>query len=370
MAMEQAVAGAWVAVVATATLLVAGRRLAERLGFVDVPHGHKTHSRPVPLTGGIAILGGVLASLVVLWADGWRGPDGLPVFVTLAAVLVLAGAVDDRIHLPVWVRFLIHGLVGFVMAVVAGVEVEDLGRPFGDEYVLALGGLSVPFTVFAVVGGINAMNMADGMDGFAGCLALISLLALAAVAWLGGEVTELPLLGAMIGAVTAFLAFNMRLFGRSRALAFLGDAGSTLLGFVIAWFLILLSQGLDRAMPPVLALWLFAVPVIDTVAVMLHRVMKGESPFRPGHDHLHHLLLGSGATTNRALVSGMTLHAGIVGLGLTLWWLSVSEALLYIAYAGVVMGYLRLRRRLVARAGAGRVPGEREVEGGAEELGL
>ena len=99
------------------------------------------------------------------------------------------------------------------------------------------------------------------------------------------------------GGVAGFLYFNLRYLRQRRARCFLGDNGSMLLGFVFAWLLSDLSQmtdGSPRAITPITTLWLFAVPLIDTLCVMLRRMWLGRSPFHADRHHLHHLFLRAG----------------------------------------------------------------------------
>jgi len=91
----------------------------------------------------------------------------------------------------------------------------------------------------------------------------------------------------------AFLLYNWR-FGERQAKTFMGDSGSMLIGFVLAWSLVDLSQGVQRAMAPVTALWLFAVPLIDTLTMMVRRIRKRQSPFTADCEHFHHLLQCAG----------------------------------------------------------------------------
>ena len=179
---------------------------------------------------------------------------------------------------------------------------------------LALGWLSVPFTVFATVGLINATNMIDGADGIAGALVAVALLMLAAAAWYAGN-NGLALVTLVIMAATlGFLAHNFPLPWRRRARVFLGNGGSAFLGYSIAWITFRLTQNAGHPVNPVLALWLFAVPVVDCLVLIVHRARQGRSPFSPGRDHIHHLMRDAGfSPAQLALVlAGATLLAGLL----------------------------------------------------------
>ena len=206
---------------------------------------------------------------------------------------------------------------------------EDLGAIGFNAEIATLGMFSVPLTVFAAVGVINAVNMSDGIDGLAGCVSLVALISLALVAYWGGAFERLPLLGMLIAVIGAFLCFNLRL---GRASVFMGDAGSMFLGFALAWFLIDFSQGDDRLLPPAVALWIFAVPLIDTVAMMLRRTLRGRSPFAADREHFHHVLLLAGFSPKITLVIILTVSAACAAAGMAAWYLGVPEAVLFYAF--------------------------------------
>jgi UDP-GlcNAc:undecaprenyl-phosphate GlcNAc-1-phosphate transferase len=148
---------------------------------------------------------------------------------------------------------------------------------------------------------MNAINMSDGIDGLSGTLSLVVLLFIAYFSYIGGHVDYLTISLLICCALIPFLLFNLGVFGKSRRV-FMGDAGTTLLGLVIAILLIALSQGDNATFRPVTALWLLAIPLIDTMAIMLRRVIKKKSPFRADREHLHHFFIRSGIGDRKALL--------------------------------------------------------------------
>jgi UDP-GlcNAc:undecaprenyl-phosphate GlcNAc-1-phosphate transferase len=179
------------------------------------------------------------------------------------------------------------------------VYVHSLGILHG--YDLRLGWLGIPFTVLAVIGLINAFNLMDGIDGLAGCLALVSTgaIALLMAPHMPAPLTVMVLL--LAAALYPFLVANLGLLGR-KAKVFLGDSGSVVLGYIIAWTLIALSQSTPRNISPGLVLWCVALPVMDTLAVIYRRLKRGVSPFTPDRTHIHHLLMNTGLGPRRTLV--------------------------------------------------------------------
>jgi UDP-GlcNAc:undecaprenyl-phosphate GlcNAc-1-phosphate transferase len=342
------------ACVLTSVLIVILRPLALTVGLVDVPDARKSHTGPIPLIGGIAIFISVLVACFVPRLTGLSlsVPEVLS-FVGASILLVGVGLVDDFIELSPRLRLIAQALAALAMIFGAGVVLTDLGGMRASGVILQLGVLAIPFTVFATIGVINALNMCDGMDGLSGTQALVSLCGFAVALALWGKAGESGLLLVLGGAIVGFLLFNMRLPGRSRASIFLGDAGSMFLGFALTWFAISLSQGPDRVLKPAAALWFIMVPVVDAVAMMLRRIVKGRSPFSADREHLHHIFLLAGFTVNQTvgIMAGLALTGVLVGLASTRWdWpdLLVAGAFLVVGllYFWMIMHSWRVMRFL------------------------
>lgn len=308
---------------------------ARQIGFVDVPDLRKRHDVAVPVVGGIAVF--VAFSLSTITTNSLYGSSRISLLAG-GAILMLEGALDDRFGLTAPPRFLAQIAAAGVMMAVSGVMVHSLGNLTFADHAVALGNWSVPFTIFATVGVINAFNMSDGIDGLLGSLSIIALLALGIVAGLGGQFGILELILVLIAAVSAFLLFNLRTPWRTRAAVFMGDAGSTFLGFAITWFVIDLSQGSAQAMPPVIALWILMVPLYDTVFVMCGRVARGRSPLAADRHHLHHLLLQMGNSVNHTLTIISAIAVVGASFGLIGMWLGLSDSLLFLLFlAGFIV---------------------------------
>jgi UDP-GlcNAc:undecaprenyl-phosphate GlcNAc-1-phosphate transferase len=185
----------------------------------------------------------------------------------------------------------------------------------------------MPLTIIAIVGLINAFNMIDGIDGLAGSLSVIALLWFAVAAGLVGLRGELLVALLMAFCVLGFLAFNLRHHWRRRACVFLGDAGSMMLGAVLAFLAIALSQhnGGD-ALPPVTALWICAVPIIDTGSLIVRRLAAGVSPFSSDRQHLHHLMIDAGLSVNQVVTILSITSAVCGGIGVFGWLLGLADA--------------------------------------------
>jgi len=325
----------FIAFLITTILLYQLRPLALRIGLTDQPGDRKHHKGEIPLIGGIAMFCGFMLALLI--------PDqvlsGLRTLIAGSTILMIIGVLDDFHDLSHRTRFLAQILVAFLI-IEDGLILNDLGMIGCQESTIELGIFAWPLTILAVLMAINAVNMIDGMDGLAGGLTLITLIALSFIAWQAGLNQILTVLSSLIATILAFLRFNLRYWKQKKATVFMGDAGSMLLGFVIVWFLINLSHGKQPAMTPVIALWIFALPLFDAGTITIRRLLKGHSPFAPDREHFHHLLLNMGLTVTNTLLIMLGLATVFVIIGLLGLYFNVSEALLFLMFLSCFIVYL------------------------------
>jgi UDP-GlcNAc:undecaprenyl-phosphate GlcNAc-1-phosphate transferase len=271
-------------------------------------------------------------------------------FFLAGGLLLLVGILDDLWDLNWKFRIGAQLIAALVMIYVGDTSVQQLGDVVG-VHGFALGWLSVPATIFVVVGVINALNMADGVDGLASGQALVSLLLFLCFALYAGNVASAERLLIASGAVLGFLAWNIRRPGLARAKVFLGDAGSTVLGFVIAWTAVRLTQNPAHPVSPVLGPWTIALPLIDCCSLILRRLEQGRSPFSGDRDHLHHLFLDAGFTPTQIAVGAMAVSAFLgLAAGVALK-LGVYRPLLVVLFFVLIGLHYRLtsdRERAVA----------------------
>ncbi len=203
---------------------------------------------------------------------------------------------DDYLNIRPIYRLMFQFSIVSLMIAMSGEYLHQIGNILGFGLV-DLGIFAVPFTIFCVVGLMNAFNMIDGLNGICASLALIPIMY---VTFLGNFSYGLLV---PIGSIMGFLAYNLGYLGKKRRV-FLGDSGSNMLGFAVAFICIEYSQNINHSsyINPVTALWLVALPLIDCITVMMSRALKGIMPFRPGRDHLHHKLLDLGIKPKKILV--------------------------------------------------------------------
>lgn len=289
------------------------RKLAKKINLVDRPNERKLHQGSVPLVGGISIY---LTLMLALWFK----PELLinsDIYVLCASVLVMMGAIDDKYDVDYRVRLVVQILISCAMIFAAGLSLKSIGHIL-FYYEIDLGPLGYIVTIFAVLGAINAFNMVDGIDGLLGGLTMVTFGALAYIHYADGQLPLARFCLLMMIVVVPYICLNLGFPFGGRNKVFMGDAGSMLIGFTVIWVLLQGTQGPKAQMNPVTALWLIAIPLMDMTCIMVRRIRKGVSPFKPDREHLHHICLRAGLSSHQALVviCGLAILLAVVGLAL------------------------------------------------------
>lgn len=284
------------------------RTIALRIGFVDRPNGRKIHRMPVPLSGGLAIYIGVIASCAIFMQDKslfWTVAGG-------GALLVLIGLADDAFKssgrdFPVWPRLVLYTLVAYI-PYAGGIVIQGISAPTAGSMILFNDGWSLFFSMLWVFALINMMNFIDGVDGLASGIGAISSLTLFVASLLGGQGSTAIASLSIAGACIAFLAYNFY-----PARIFMGDAGATFLGYTLAVIAMdgtLKSATFLSLLVPLLAL---GVPILDTAIVFVRRILKGKGLHRADNLHTHHSLMKWGLSQVQT-VSFLYLIAAVFAL--------------------------------------------------------
>jgi UDP-GlcNAc:undecaprenyl-phosphate GlcNAc-1-phosphate transferase len=287
------------AMVVTMAWLPLLAKLATRWLIVDQPGARKVHSVPVPRVGGLAMAIGVfIAALIAIdlqAQDRW--------FLVAAAVLVTFGVMDDRFDLDYRIKLIGQLLAAGIVAIFGDVQVHTITL---DDRVMLPEWVSLPLTILFFVGVTNAINLADGLDGLAGGTTFLCLCAVALLSSVDnqGACTALGLTFA--GAVLGFLRFNTY-----PASVFMGDAGSQLLGFTIGVLSVRTTQSMATEVSAAIPILLLALPILDTLSVMVQRVGEGRSPFSADKNHIHHKLLALGFGHHEAVMVIYVIQAAL-----------------------------------------------------------
>ena len=282
------------------------RSLAFKIGAVDVPRDNRRmHNHPIPRMGGLAIFFGFILSALIFI------PLTTPLRGMLlgAVIIVILGIFDDIYALPAMPKFLIQILAALI-AVLMGNRIDILSNPniFSSDPYWVLGWLSIPISVIWIVGITNAVNLIDGLDGLACGVSTISSMTLLVIALIVSEPDVAILTAALAGACIGFLPYNL-----NPAKIFMGDTGSTFLGFILATVSV---QGLFKFYTIIsfaVPFLMLALPIFDTCFAILRRVSKGQSPMAPDRGHIHHRLIDMGFSQKQA-VAVLYVISAILGL--------------------------------------------------------
>jgi UDP-GlcNAc:undecaprenyl-phosphate GlcNAc-1-phosphate transferase len=265
------------------------RRVAWRIGMLDSPKLRGVHGDTVARSGGLTIAAGLFAALLVqlLASQALSVQSYLDdinhVYLLLPALAILAmGALDDIKGVGAIAKLAVQSL--------AGLWAWALGFSFDSFSLFGLpevntGLFALPLTMLFIVALTNAFNLIDGIDGLCAGAAFIGLCGIAASGFFGGS-AEIALALPLSVAALAFLRWNL---GKPRA--FLGDSGSTFLGFVTATLALRAVRTPEGEIDLVPLFLLLSLPIVDVTVVFFRRIIQGRSPLRPDRGHIHHIAL-------------------------------------------------------------------------------
>ena len=286
--------------------------LAGKFGAVDVPKdGRRMHDHPIPRMGGLAIFFGFMVS-VLLFVALDTAKKGM---LLGAVIIVVLGILDDKYALPAKPKFLVQ-IIAALIAVLAGNQIAVLSNPniFSPNPVWQLGWLRYPITVIWIVAITNSVNFIDGLDGLACGVSTISAASMLVIALLVSkldmavELDVAVMMAALVGACIGFLPYNF-----NPAKIFMGDTGSTFLGFIMA---VVSVQGMFKMyniISFVVPFLMLGLPIFDECFALIRRLSRGQSPMAPDRGHVHHRLIDMGFSQKQA-VGVLYVISAILGL--------------------------------------------------------
>jgi len=295
-------------------------QIAEERKLFDVPDERKIHKVPVPSLGGVGIFGGfLLASLLSISSK--LNPE-FQYFFAAAVIIFFLGLKDDLVVLSASKKFVGQMVAASILIHLGGIRITSMHGLFGFNEISD--GVSIALSYLTIIVVINSFNLIDGVDGLAGTLGLLTML-LFGIYFFGIQMPAYALLAvAMAGSLLAFLIFN-----HHPAKIFMGDSGSLMIGLVNS---ILVIKFISVADSPavtipiessvVVGMAILIVPLVDTLRVFSIRIFRGNSPFTPDRNHVHHLLLERGFR-----------HPGI-----TLFCAALNVMFITVAYFGRTLG--------------------------------
>lgn len=319
-------------------------RLAVLIGAIDVPDARKVHTAPIPRLGGLAVVASIAAVLLgSTWLSGgrWQLTSHLAPGLAFGMLPVLVVSIlDDIESVRAGRKFLAHAL-GAIIAVGYGISLAPEVHLFGTA--IHIGFLAAPLSVLWIVGVTNAFNIIDGLDGLSAGLALIAAMSMAAVFALTGQAQMAAVSLVLAGGLAGFLPYNTH-----PARLFLGDTGSTAIGFCLAAFALKGGSTLSSGFAALLPVFILGLPIADTVISIIRRTIgrlenHTGGVLVPDRNHIHHRLLALGVDHGTAVL--ILYGAGLVSAGAAFasLFLSARDAA-FIVIALLVSGFIGVHR--------------------------
>lgn len=278
----------------------------KRKGIVDKPDGdRRVNTEPIPRMGGLIIY----AVLLIIVLSFYSNLYAVKNFLIGSLIIFIIGLIDDLKPQRWYVKFAFQSAAAVFMILFLSYHNYNYLEFLGIQIPAALDKMIL---FFFIVGSINAFNLLDGLDGLTTGLTLISA-SLCLIIGLSGDFTFLPVVAAvLIGSSLGFLKFNA-----NPAQIFLGDTGSLTLGyFTTAAILVAAGEVNKHAIDLAFPIIVLAVPLFDTLRVMLSRIRKRVNPFLPDNNHIHHIILGKNIRhkTSVFILQGFILIFTVIGL--------------------------------------------------------
>lgn len=294
---------------------------ARKHGIVDNPNFRKIHRKPVPVMGGVAVFAGILASsLILLYLD--PAPIILWILFSMSFMLMI-GIWDDIKGLSITFRFVIEFTFVGLFVYNTGIYVDNLHGLWEFQ----TNEFPVFFFVLSMVSGvgiINSINMIDGVDGYSSGFCIQACICFSL---LFGVVGDLLMMEFCLISAAALLPFFMHnVFGEESKM-FIGDGGTMMLGILMTIFAFLslssksLCQQLEVKQVSLIAITMaiLSVPIFDTLRVMVLRILRGASPFKPDQTHLHHLFIEMGFSHLGVSMSILSINFFVILVWLVSW---------------------------------------------------
>ena len=284
------------------------KNFAHKVGAIDVPKdARRMHKKPIPRLGGLAIYGGFLCSILIF---GQLDETMLCVLLG-AAIIVALGIFDDVLALGAKLKFVVQIVAAAIPVCIGDLQIGLFTNlnPLSDTPFVHLGILAVPVTIIWIVGITNAVNLIDGLDGLAGGVSSIAAITMLAVALLTGNMPIAITMAALAGACIGFMPYNL-----NPAKIFMGDTGSTFLGYMLATVSIMGLFKFYAVISFAVPFLILGLPIFDTANAIIRRVAAGRSPMSPDRGHVHHKLIDMGFNQKQAVA---ILYAISATLGLT-----------------------------------------------------
>lgn len=323
---------------------------APTLGLVDIPNERSSHTKSTPSGAGIGFIFAIFAVMPFFYANVFQNYTLL--FFAILLVFTI-GILDDHHDTSPKTKFIIL-IISTLFAIFDDFTIDYVGTFFGKEIFLLW--FSIPFTIFAVVAFTNALNLIDGLDGLAGSVSIVIFISFFVIGYQNNDLILMIISGSFIAGLSAFLFYNSY-----PASIFMGDSGSLVIGFVIS----LLAIRSLMYIQAISILFITAIPIIDTIIIVIRRKEAKKSIFAADKCHLHHILHQFFANDTQKTVLFFTVLQGAYSLtGLQFTREHAGEYLLLIFILNVAMVYL-FTDAMIKRQG--RSCGKNEIQNGTQD---
>jgi UDP-GlcNAc:undecaprenyl-phosphate GlcNAc-1-phosphate transferase len=285
------------AVIAALLTTARVKKIALKYGIGSLPDNRKIHVGFVPYLGGIGIYVGGLVGLIVaiMWKEYYLQTFTVKYAAIIfgATLMLVTGALDDAHGLPAIQKFIIQ-FIASTIVIFSGCRIDTIINPFGDP--VQMGVFSIPVTYLWLMGITNAINLLDGLDGLAAGVGLIAISTFSVIAFQQQDWMTFAICLAVMGGLLGFLRYNYH-----PATIFMGDTGSLFLGFLLAAIALRGLQNSAGNIDLLIPIITLTVPIGDTTLAFFRRLNRGQHPFSPDKDHLHHRLLFLGLSHRQAV---------------------------------------------------------------------
>ena len=331
--------------------------VARAKNLYDVPNGRTSHEKITPTLGGIAIFSGFVISSMI-FVNIAKIPY-IQYILAASLVIFFVGLKDDITGLSPLKKFIGQIIAAGIIIDLGGVRLSSL---HGFAGIGALNYISSDFlSLFVIVAIVNAFNLIDGIDGLSSGVGILASFAFGVWFFLMGKFQLALLAVALIGSLLAFFRFN---FFSKKYKIFMGDIGSLLVGFILSIFAIKFNELNMLAKDsiyfvkaaPAVSIGILILPVFDTVRVMVIRMARGHSPFKPDKRHVHHYLLELLGSHRKATTILLLVNLFFIIISFLLRNLRVSELTFILlglaAFLTFIPYYFLKRRRKKRPAGS------------------
>jgi UDP-GlcNAc:undecaprenyl-phosphate GlcNAc-1-phosphate transferase len=286
--------------------------------LLDIPGRRKIHKKVTPSMGGIAIFCGFFISSLI-WID-FIGRSDIKFILVALFVIFFIGVRDDLVPLRAILKLIGQILAASLLIFLFDLRLDSLYGIFG---ITALSdGLSYIFTIFTIIIITNSFNLIDGLDGLAGTIAIIALFCFGIWFYLVGDTTFAILSFTMLGAILAFLIFNWE-----PSEVFMGDTGALVIGMllaILAIHFINVNYDLPADAPYKFlasigtAACFIIIPLVDTSRIIILRLLKGKSPFKPDKSHIHHAIMRLGKSHSQTTLILAGTHCFYIAMAIAM----------------------------------------------------